>query len=387
MNDGELCAWHYATREPVNLSWQGGKITRLKASKSQAPAGQWLAPVLIDVQVNGYAGIDFQQDDLSLEDMLHATRELQRAGCGQFLVTLITDEWPRLTARLHHLRELRAQSDELKSAIAGWHIEGPFLSAEPGFHGAHDPNLMIDPAPAHIRELREITGSDCLLLTLAPERAGALEAIATAISLEIKISLGHTNASAEILRQAVRAGATGFTHFGNGCPQELDRHDNILWRVFQTPGLTVSLIPDRIHVSPALFRIVHRFLDRNFIYYTTDAMAAAGAAPGQYTIGKLQVEVGSDEVVRQPGRPNFAGSALRPVDGVFRAAEMLCSTWQETWKHFCEVPARFLGFSQRLEIGHPATFCLLEMEEEHRLRALRVFVDGELKGATGSKPG
>ena len=77
----------------------------------------------------------------------------------------------------------------------------------------------------------------------------------------MRVSLGHTNASAEVLRQAVAAGATGFTHFGNACPQELDRHDNILWRALDTPGLTAGLIPDGIHVSPVLFRLVHRLFD------------------------------------------------------------------------------------------------------------------------------
>src|SRR5262249_52232917 len=159
-----------------------------------------------------------------------------------------------------------------------------------------------------ILELREITGNDPLLLTLSPERAGALEAIALAKSRGIRISLGHTNASAEVLRQAVKAGATLFTHLGNGCPRELDRHDNILWRVFETAGLTVSLIPDRIHVSGPLFRLVHRVLGGDSIFYTTDAMAAAGAPPGRYRIGALEVEVGADQVVRQPGKPLFAGS-------------------------------------------------------------------------------
>ena len=144
-------------------------------------------------------------------------------------------------ARLRHLRDLRPQSEELQSAIAGWHIEGPFLSSEPGFHGAHDPALMLDPTPAHIQELRAITGNDPLLLTMAPERTGALKAIAEATSLGVKVSLGHTNASAEILRKAVQAGATGFTHLGNGCPRELDRHDNILWRVVETPGVAEAM--------------------------------------------------------------------------------------------------------------------------------------------------
>jgi len=267
---------------------------------------------------------------------------------------------------------LRAQSAELQLSITGWHIEGPFLSAEPGFHGAHNPKLMLDPTSAHIRELRDITGNDPLLLTLAPERAGALEAIALAVSLGIKISLGHTNASAEMLRQSVQAGATMFTHLGNGCPRGLDRHDNILWRVIETPGLTVSLIPDGIHVSAPLFRLLHRVLNSNSIFYTTDAMAAAGAKPGRYRLGALEVEVDEDQVVRQPGKTNFAGSALRPIDGIFRAAEMLNCPWQEVWPRFSETPAKLLGLAHGLEVGMPANFCLLKLDAENRLGELRL---------------
>jgi N-acetylglucosamine-6-phosphate deacetylase len=90
---------------------------------------------------------------------------------------------------------------------------------------------MLDPTPDRIRALRQTTSSDVVLLTLAPERRGAIEAVALLTSLGMKVSLGHTNAPASCLREAVAAGATGFTHLGNTCPQELDRHDNILWRV------------------------------------------------------------------------------------------------------------------------------------------------------------
>jgi len=283
------------------------------------------------------------------------------------------------------LRKLRAQSPELQAALAGWHIEGPFLSAEPGFCGAHNPAVMCDPAQPHIRELREITEGDPLLLTLAPERRGAIAAIELATSLGIKVSLGHTNASAEILRASVAAGATGFTHLANACPRELDRHDNIIWRICDTPGLTVSLIADGIHVSPPLFRLLHRALHSGSIFYTTDAMAAAGAGPGRYTIGHLQVEVGADQIVRQPGKTNFAGSALRPIDGVFRAAQMLDCSWQETWGRFSERPAKFMGLRNELAISQPANFCLVKVSDEKRIDSVEVFVRGERISET--KPG
>ena len=376
MRQGEISARHYATGEPVVLVWRDGFITDLRAAPRPVRDNAWIAPALLDPQVNGFAGVDFQRDDLTVEDLQAATRALRAAGCARFLLTLITDEWSRLTARLRRLRQLRSGSAELSHAIAGWHVEGPFLSSEPGFHGAHNPAQMLDPTPEKIRELRALAGDDPLLMTLAPERRGALEAIALAVSLGVRVSVGHTNSPAEILRQAVQAGATGFTHLGNACPQQLDRHDNILWRAFDTPGLTVSLIPDEIHVSPPLFRLIHRAMNRKTIYYTTDAMASAGAPPGRYTIGALEVEVGTNQVVRLPGSSNYAGSALRPVDGVVRAAQMLDCGWRDVWDGFSIRPAEFAGVHHGLVVGNPADFCFVQADNAARIQSLQTFVQG-----------
>jgi N-acetylglucosamine-6-phosphate deacetylase len=328
------------------------------------------------LQVNGFGGVDFQRDDLSLADLERAVHALRLAGCGRFLFTLITAEWPRLVARLRRAAALRAASEDLRAAIAGWHIEGPFLSSRPGFHGAHDPALMLDPAPEKIRELRALTGNDPLLLTIAPERPGALEAVSLAVSLGLKVSLGHTDASADVIRAAARAGAGGFTHLGNGCARELDRRDNILWRVLDNSGLAVSLIADGLHVSPALFRLVHRLLPAGSVAYVTDAMAAAGAAPGRYSLGALEMEVGPDGIVRQPGGTNFAGSSLRPIEGIARAAAMLGVSWREVWPRMSELPARFMGLSHELAVGQPATFCLLSENARHQPASLRFFLGG-----------
>ena len=377
MSDGEICARHYSSGQPVRLGWRQGIITEFAAASPPPELEDWLAPSLVDLQVNGFAGVDFQQDNLTGEQLLVATRALRAAGCTRFLPTLITDEWPKLVQRLKRLGRLRAANQELRQAIAGWHVEGPFLSAEPGYHGAHNPALMSDPTPERIRELRAVADAERLLLTLAPERKGALEAIALAGSQGIQVSLGHSNASSEMLRQAVKAGATGFTHLGNACPQLLDRQDNILWRALDTPGRTVSLIPDAIHVSPPLFRLVHRALGSEAIYYTTDAMAAAGAPPGRYTIGALEAEVGPDQIVRQPGKSNYAGSALRPIDGVFRAAGMLNGHWFGAWDRFSIRPAGFIGLDHGLAVGCPADFCLVQMEDAVRVKSLRVFSRGQ----------
>ncbi|PAW72580.1 MAG: N-acetylglucosamine-6-phosphate deacetylase [Pedosphaera sp. Tous-C6FEB] len=372
MHHGEICGRHFATGQPLHVKWSDGHITEA-APAPNAPADTWLAPTLLDLQINGYGGVDFQRDDhLTEAQLLSATRQMRRDGCGRFCFTLITDEWPKLMARVRQAKAIRDANPELRAALVGWHIEGPFLSPELGFKGAHNPAVMRDATEADLRELRAVTGPDPVLLTLAPERNGSLEAIRCAGSLGFVISLGHTNASAERIREAVAAGARGFTHLGNGIPQQLDRHDNILWRVFDTPGLMPSLIPDTHHVSPILFRHMHRALPPERIYYTTDAMSAAGAPPGRYTIGTIELEVGPDQIVRQPGKPNFAGSALKPIDGITRAAQMLGKTWRDVWPHFSERPAELMGMRNQLAVGEPADFCVIETEPDGTLRSARV---------------
>jgi N-acetylglucosamine-6-phosphate deacetylase len=377
MASGEVTGRDLATGRPTRLIWEEGVIHKLEPAPGESPENVWLTPPLFDLQVNGFGGVDFQRDDLTEADLLRAVHALRLAGCGRFLFTLITTEWPKLTARLARAVALRANSEDLQSAIAGWHIEGPFLSSKPGFHGAHDPALMLDPAPEKIRALRALTGNDPLLLTIAPERAGALDAIGLAFALGLKVSLGHTDAPAGTIRAAVQAGATGFTHLGNGCPRQLDRHDNILWRVLDDSGLTVSLIPDRIHLSPALFRLIHKLrVDENIIY-VSDAMAAAGAAPGRYTLGLLHLDAGPDQIVRQPGQTNFAGSALRPIDGIIRAAAMLDVSWRAVWRRMSALPARFMGLSDELAVGRPATFCVLTENAAGGLEDVRLFARGQ----------
>ncbi len=284
---------------------------------------------------------------------------LNRDGCPRFFLTLTTSDWPSILSKLKRIKTWRDNNSTLRECIAGWHVEGPLLSEEPGYCGAHDSSVMEDPSPEKIQALREIIQTDPTLLTLAPERPGSMESILRASQLGMRVSLGHTNADTACLHAAARAGATGFTHLGNACPQKLDRHDNLIFRALDSANWMTGIIPDGVHVSPALFRILHKLIPLNQIYYTTDAMSAAGAAPGRYTIGNIEVEVGDDQIVRQPGQSNFAGSALRPSEGITRAARMLHTNWQDVWKHFSEIPSRWMGLSTGLYVGAPSNFSIV----------------------------
>lgn len=379
--NGHVLALHWQTWLPVEIAWCDGAIASIAAARPDARPECWIAPSLFDLQVNGYGGVDFMKPGLTADELRRAARSLRRDGCTRFFLTMVTAEWSDLVTRLRHAKALRDADPELREAIAGWHVEGPFISAEPGFIGAHPPQHARDPEPAKIRELREALGSDPVLLTLAPERAGALEAIALARSLGMTVFGGHSNASAAHLDAAAAAGLTGYTHLGNGCPQTLDRHDNILWRVLERTGLTPSLIPDTIHVSPALFRVMHAARGAHPLVYTTDAMSAAGAPPGRYTLGPTVLEVGPDQIVRLPGATNFAGSALTPLQGAFRAARMLRQPWQECWTRFSIAAARAVGCRHELRVGTRADFCLIHPTADPSGASLEICFGGDLRAA------
>src|SRR4051812_36321748 len=124
MSERVVTAWSHESRQPVRVCWQDGIVSAIQTVR-EAPPGLWIAPPLMDLQINGYGGIDFQQDNLTADDLLSAARQLRSAGCATWLLTLITDPWAKLMARLRQARNLRSQSSELRRAILGWHIEGP----------------------------------------------------------------------------------------------------------------------------------------------------------------------------------------------------------------------------------------------------------------------
>ena len=352
-------AIHHVTGQPVRLTCGDGTITSLEPGKTAGAGWPVLLPPLVDIQINGFAAVDFQNDACTRADVERAANGLAAAACSRFLLTLITDRWDRMLERLKNFRALRASSPLLQRRIAGWHMEGPFMSATPGFHGAHPPEFMVAPTAQRMRELKAITGDDPVLVTLAPEWPEAPDAIRCARQLGFRVWLGHTDATAEQVGAAVAAGAEGYTHLGNGCPPQWHRHDNIAFRVLDDSRLRVSIIPDRIHVSPMLFRLFHRALDETRICYTTDAISAGGAGPGVYPLAGMKVEVGADGIVRQPGKANYAGSSLAPLEGVRRAAEMLRRSPESVWNFLSNQPAKFIGLAPGLIAGAPADFCLM----------------------------
>lgn len=267
-------------------------------------------PGLFDLQVNGFAGVDFQQPNLPLAMMEDTMRALHRHDTSGILLTLITDHIEALVAKLEHFETLCAQSSLLASTITGYHIEGPYLSPLPGFHGAHPPALMKAPDVAEFERLQGAANGRIRLITLAPEWADSPEFIHIVTRQGVRVAIGHSDASNQQIDEAIAAGMTLCTHLGNGVPLQLHRHDNIVQRLLARDELFAVFIPDGIHLPPAVLRNFVRCKPPGKSLFTTDCMAAAGAPPGRYTIGNMEVAVGSDRIVRDPLQGSFAGSSL-----------------------------------------------------------------------------
>ena len=298
---------------------------------------------LFDLQVNGFAGVDFQQRELPRAALLKAVKALHRHRTHRILLTLITDDIDALCRRLEQIEAHRVADPLIAETIPGYHLEGPYLSPEVGYCGAHPASMMRAPSRGDFELLNEAAGGRIKLITLAPEWKGSGEYIAYVRRRGVVVSLGHTNATDAQIDAAVKAGATLCTHLGNAVPATLPRHDNVMQRLLARDELTACLIPDGLHLPPYVLKNFFRAKPPGNVVLTTDCMAAAGAPPGIYSIGRLQVEVGRDRVVREPGKPNFSGSALTLDRGVENASRWLGITRDEAWAMSSTGVAKIFG--------------------------------------------
>jgi len=271
---------------------------------------------LFDIQVNGFAGVDFQDPRLTIEGMQRAVTALARHGTLRFFPTLITDNIESLRLKFENLERLRASSRAVSEAACGYHLEGPWISPEPGFRGAHAERWVAPPSISDFDTLQKAANGNIRLVTLAPEWPESPDLIKYLVSQGVQVSLGHTNTSDSQIDAAIEAGARLCTHLGNGVPQVLHRHDNVIQRLLARDELVAFLIPDGIHLPPPVLKNFFRAKPDGKALFTTDCMSAAGAPPGRYHLAGTKVKVGLDRIVRKPGENCFAGSSLAPDEGL-----------------------------------------------------------------------
>lgn len=263
----------------------------------------------LDLQVNGYAGVDFNGDDLSPDGLRTACEALREDGVGGILATVITDSLDAMAARIARLVEWRRGDPLCAEMVVGLHLEGPFLSDREGFVGAHPAARVRDATPGDAQRLVDAGDGLVRLVTLAPERDPRFATTRSLADQGITVAAGHCDPSLDQLRGAIDAGLKMFTHLGNACAATVDRHDNIIQRALSlADDLFISFIPDGAHIP--LFALANylKAVPADRAVAVTDAISAARLPPGRHRLGAVELEVGTDGVARLPGTPYLAGS-------------------------------------------------------------------------------
>jgi len=235
----------------------------------------------VDLQINGYMGVDFSDPALTEDQFLTTADHILKSGTSLFLPTIVTSSkevYLRNLGIMYHA----AESHGLLKNIPGTHLEGPFISPKPGAVGAHRPEFVREPDCAFFDEIMERSNNYVTILTVAPEVPGMDELIAHAVSRGVVVSCGHQLAGAADLERAAKAGAKLLTHLGNGCPNLIDRHNNMIWAGMACDDLTAMIIADGHHLPEALVKCIIRCKGVDRVVVTSDAAPIAGFPPGRY---------------------------------------------------------------------------------------------------------
>ena len=294
-------------------------------------------PGLFDLQVNGFGGVDFNNPRTTELEFLRSIEALRERGVTRFLPTLITSSAGNFARCAKNLTCLH------HPAIAGIHMEGPYVSAEDGPRGVHPREHIAAASIEDFLRRQGETGGGIRLVTLAPEIPGALLLTEYLVAHGVRVAIGHSAASPGQIRDAVKAGATLSTHLGNGCANPLPRHPNLIWEQLSTDELFASFIVDGQHLPPATVKAMIRAKTSSRAILVTDAISAAGCPPGEYELGGEPVVLSVEGRVSPPGKPWLAGSAITLDQAVANTVKFTGLSLEEVLPMASDRPAEYLG--------------------------------------------
>ncbi|MHB1191232.1 MAG: N-acetylglucosamine-6-phosphate deacetylase [Armatimonadota bacterium] len=301
-----------------------------------------VASGFIDIQVNGLLGGDFSQPGLSLGDVREVTARLAERGTIAYCPTICSGSLAMYEENLGVFAEAMEDS-ELSGHLLGVHLEGPFISPEPGAVGAHEKEYIREPSIEDFDRLWKWSGGKIAILTLAPELPGAEELIRHASALGVRIMLGHHLANDEQMASAVAAGARGCTHLGNGLPNELHRHENPIWWQLACDDLWASFITDGHHLPADLIKVALRAKGIGRFIVTSDAAPLAGMPIGTYVEFGKKVEIEPSGRIYCAESGGLAGSHSTMFECMNHLASLDLLPEEELWQVGFSNPLAFLG--------------------------------------------
>jgi N-acetylglucosamine-6-phosphate deacetylase len=354
---------------PKLVELTDGVIGRVGAGWPPAPADVtlpdgYLLPGLVDLQVNGYFGVEFQTADAA--GWADVARRLPATGTTSFVPTLITAPVDSLAAALRTAAGFTGALPADGARVLGVHLEGPFIS--PVRRGAHNPAWITDPTPTAIAALIEAGRGLLRLITLAPERPGALDAISQLVAAGVLVSVGHTDATAEQVAAAAERGARMVTHLFNAQRPLLHREPGVVGQALTDERLTSGLIVDLYHVAGPVCGLAFRAAPGR-IALVTDAATPAGMPPGEYLLGGEPITLPPADgapPVRHDG--TLAGSALR-LDVAIANAVRCGVPLAVAAAAATRIPADLIGRPELGRIAAGAVADLVWLSPELRTRA------------------
>lgn len=278
----------------------------------------------VDIQVNGYAGVDFHVQ-ITADQLQRVAARLRAGHVRVILPTITTQAISDMAARLENLHRIIQLDVELQQLMPAFHIEGPCLSPEDGYRGAHDVRYTVPASVDLYKRLFDAVDGpkQVAMVTLAPEVDEGLKATRWLVEQGVIVCVGHSNANLDTLKEAEQIGVQLFTHLGNGCPTLMPRHDNIIHRALNLERIKYSFIPDGQHLPWFVLRNWIRWVGPERCVFTTDCVTPADAPPGRYKVGRFDVEVGSDGVIIPPTKDHLVGSSLTMRQAYTNAIEYL----------------------------------------------------------------
>ena len=337
------CGADAFTGQPLAITFDS-RIRTVARAPASTPAGVFLAPGWIDLQVNGFAGVDYNRPETPLEEIGRSIRVLHSTGVTRFFPTVIT---AAPSAMEEALRNLARAAETLSEgwAIAGLHVEGPHISSEEGPRGAHPRRWVRPPDFDEFRRWQDASGNRVRIVTLAPEWPGAPRYIERLTAEGVVAAIGHTQATAAQIAAAVSAGASFSTHLGNGAHALLRRHPNYIWEQLAEDRLMAGFIVDGIHLDAAFLKVALRAKGIERAVLVTDAAPPAAAEPGRYTLGEQEVDLTADGRVVLAGQERLAGSALRMDRGIANLVRLVGISLADAVRLATVNPARAARFS------------------------------------------
>jgi N-acetylglucosamine-6-phosphate deacetylase len=361
--------------DPVDLFVIDGRIARiLPADLSQSSdlgdlgdQDMRIAAGFIDIQINGYDGIDFNDVNTDTEQIVTAARQLWRTGVTAFCPTIITGSFDHIAKCISNLVRAADESPEFARAMIGIHVEGPFISPEDGPRGAHPKQHARRPDWGEFQRWQDVARGRIRIITLSPEWPDSVDFIERAVAAGIIVAIGHTSATPEQIANAVNAGARLSTHLGNGSHAKIDRHPNYIWEQLANDNLWASFIVDGHHLPRSVVKCFLRSKGVGRSVLVSDAIAAAGRPAGRYRLGDVEVEVTSARRVCLPGTPYLAGSVLEMQEAVEKAVQFSDATLDEALQMASYNPASLLGITDQfgaIGAGRRADLILFRWDDE-----------------------